>query len=124
VRVCVSPSHPDFGLSKHKLHAHGLSVRDLRGTLPYMAPELASNAGNVSEKVSRGRAREGEGGSREVQEAAGRAAVAQGCRLLRAAMWVAAHGTGTGHRREAWVPRGWCLPPSQVDVYSMGVVMW
>ncbi|KAG2429136.1 hypothetical protein HYH02_014173 [Chlamydomonas schloesseri] len=40
----------DFGLSKHKLSSH-VSCRDLRGTLPYMAYELVSNAGNISEKV-------------------------------------------------------------------------
>ncbi len=40
----------DFGLSKHKLHSH-VSCRDLRGTLPYMAYELVSNNGIVSEKV-------------------------------------------------------------------------
>eukprot|EP00955_Chlamydomonas_euryale_P009369 100385-Chlamydomonas_euryale.AAC.7 len=32
----------DFGLSKHKFQ-NFVSCRDLRGTLPYMAPELVSN---------------------------------------------------------------------------------
>ncbi|GFR41774.1 hypothetical protein Agub_g2533 [Astrephomene gubernaculifera] len=40
----------DFGLSKHKLSNY-VSCRDLRGTLPYMAYELVSNSGNISEKV-------------------------------------------------------------------------
>ncbi|KXZ47269.1 hypothetical protein GPECTOR_36g121 [Gonium pectorale] len=40
----------DFGLSKHKLSNY-VSCRDLRGTLPYMAYELVSGNGNISEKV-------------------------------------------------------------------------
>jgi len=39
----------DFGLSKHKFQ-NFVSCRDLRGTLPYMAPELVSNPNQVSEK--------------------------------------------------------------------------
>ena len=36
----------DFGLSKHKFQTF-VSCRDLRGTLPYMAPELVSNPNQV-----------------------------------------------------------------------------
>lgn len=36
----------DFGLSKHKFNSF-VSCRDLRGTLPYMAPELVSNPNQV-----------------------------------------------------------------------------
>ncbi|MEW5301568.1 MAG: hypothetical protein WDW36_004421 [Sanguina aurantia] len=39
----------DFGLSKHKYHSH-VSCCDLRGTLPYMAPELLLNPRQVSER--------------------------------------------------------------------------
>lgn len=39
----------DFGLSKHKFQTF-VSCRDLRGTLPYMAPELVSNPNQVSER--------------------------------------------------------------------------
>ncbi|GAX73216.1 hypothetical protein CEUSTIGMA_g669.t1 [Chlamydomonas eustigma] len=39
----------DFGLSKHKFQSF-VSCRDLRGTLPYMAPELVSNPHRVSER--------------------------------------------------------------------------
>lgn len=42
----------DFGLSKHKWGKEFVSgVRDLRGTLPYMAPELVSDPERVSEKA-------------------------------------------------------------------------
>eukprot|EP00798_Chlamydomonas_sp_ICE-L_P015484 gene15484-21569_t len=39
----------DFGLSKHKFQSF-VSCRDLRGTLPYMAPELVNNPNQVCEK--------------------------------------------------------------------------
>lgn len=48
----------DFGLSKHKFQTF-VSCRDLRGTLPYMAPELVSNPNQVrlkGEANSRARA--------------------------------------------------------------------
>lgn len=38
----------DFGLSKPKMENGQLAVKDLRGTLPYMAPELAANPKTVS----------------------------------------------------------------------------
>jgi serine/threonine protein kinase len=42
----------DFGLSKHKLNStYVSSCRDLRGTLPYMAPELVSDPERVCEKA-------------------------------------------------------------------------
>jgi serine/threonine protein kinase len=42
----------DFGLSKHKLNSSYVSsCRDLRGTLPYMAPELVSDPERVCEKA-------------------------------------------------------------------------
>lgn len=42
----------DFGLSKHKLNSSYVSsCRDLRGTLPYMAPELVADPERVSEKA-------------------------------------------------------------------------
>lgn len=41
----------DFGLSKHKWNSFVSSCRDLRGTLPYMAPELVANPEQVSEKA-------------------------------------------------------------------------
>ncbi|KAK9829327.1 hypothetical protein WJX72_005201 [[Myrmecia] bisecta] len=41
----------DFGLSKHKWKSYVSGVRDLRGTLPYMAPELVSDPDRVSEKA-------------------------------------------------------------------------
>ena len=41
----------DFGLSKHKLNNYVSSCRDLRGTLPYMAPELVADPERVSEKA-------------------------------------------------------------------------
>mmetsp|Transcript_38013 Transcript_38013/g.90296 ORF Transcript_38013/g.90296 Transcript_38013/m.90296 type:complete len:747 (-) Transcript_38013:278-2518(-) len=41
----------DFGLSKHKYNAYVSGCRDLRGTLPYMAPELVSDPDHVSEKA-------------------------------------------------------------------------
>ncbi|KIY99382.1 hypothetical protein MNEG_8576 [Monoraphidium neglectum] len=41
----------DFGLSKHKLNSYVSSCRDLRGTLPYMAPELVADPERVSEKA-------------------------------------------------------------------------
>ncbi|KAK9826720.1 hypothetical protein WJX81_001147 [Elliptochloris bilobata] len=41
----------DFGLSKHKRKSYVSGVRDLRGTLPYMAPELVSDPDHVSEKA-------------------------------------------------------------------------
>ena len=44
--VCLSHQVADFGLSKHKFQTF-VSCRDLRGTLPYMAPELVSNPNQV-----------------------------------------------------------------------------
>jgi len=41
----------DFGLSKHKQLDFVSDVKDLRGTLPYMAPELVSDPERVSEKA-------------------------------------------------------------------------
>ncbi|CAL8468355.1 g7895 [Coccomyxa elongata] len=41
----------DFGLSKHKWSNYVTGVKDLRGTLPYMAPELVSDPDHVSEKA-------------------------------------------------------------------------
>lgn len=41
----------DFGLSKHKFTAYVSTCRDLRGTLPYMAPELVAEPSRVSEKA-------------------------------------------------------------------------
>ncbi|KAF6261967.1 kinase-like protein, partial [Scenedesmus sp. NREL 46B-D3] len=42
----------DFGLSKHKLNStYVSSCKDLRGTLPYMAPELVADPERVSEKA-------------------------------------------------------------------------
>lgn len=41
----------DFGLSKHKVNNFVSSCRDLRGTLPYMAPELVADPERVSEKA-------------------------------------------------------------------------
>jgi serine/threonine protein kinase len=42
----------DFGLSKHKLNSSYVSsCRDLRGTLPYMAPELVADPERVCEKA-------------------------------------------------------------------------
>jgi serine/threonine protein kinase len=42
----------DFGLSKHKLNStYVSSCRDLRGTLPYMAPELVADPERVCEKA-------------------------------------------------------------------------
>lgn len=41
----------DFGLSKHKWNSYVSNCRDLRGTLPYMAPELVANPEQVSEKA-------------------------------------------------------------------------
>lgn len=41
----------DFGLSKHKLNSYVSNCRDLRGTLPYMAPELVADPERVSEKA-------------------------------------------------------------------------
>lgn len=60
---CLPVSHQvaDFGLSKHKFQTF-VSCRDLRGTLPYMAPELVSNPNQVRRRDKanprvRGRAR-------------------------------------------------------------------
>lgn len=39
----------DFGLSKHKFSSF-VSCKELRGTLPYMAPELITNSNHVSER--------------------------------------------------------------------------
>ncbi|KAL6754144.1 kinase-like domain-containing protein [Haematococcus lacustris] len=39
----------DFGLSKHKFQTY-VTCHDLRGTLPYMAPELVANPNKVCEK--------------------------------------------------------------------------
>ncbi len=56
-RAAVSAEAPavkvaDFGLSKHKLNStYVSSCRDLRGTLPYMAPELVADPERVSEKA-------------------------------------------------------------------------
>ena len=41
----------DFGLSKHKYTSYVTGCRDLRGTLPYMAPELISDPDHVTEKA-------------------------------------------------------------------------
>eukprot|EP00193_Tetraselmis_chui_P005078 CAMPEP_0177762862 /NCGR_PEP_ID=MMETSP0491_2-20121128/6567_1 /TAXON_ID=63592 /ORGANISM="Tetraselmis chuii, Strain PLY429" /LENGTH=803 /DNA_ID=CAMNT_0019278937 /DNA_START=1048 /DNA_END=3459 /DNA_ORIENTATION=+ len=41
----------DFGLSKHKYTSYVSGCKDLRGTLPYMAPELVSDPDHVSEKA-------------------------------------------------------------------------
>lgn len=41
----------DFGLSKHKANRFVSDCRDLRGTLPYMAPELVADPERVSEKA-------------------------------------------------------------------------
>mmetsp|Transcript_21014 Transcript_21014/g.46094 ORF Transcript_21014/g.46094 Transcript_21014/m.46094 type:complete len:781 (+) Transcript_21014:243-2585(+) len=46
---CLLVKVADFGLSKHKFQSY-VSCRDLRGTLPYMAPELVSNPTQVCEK--------------------------------------------------------------------------
>ena len=43
----------DFGLSKHKLNAYVSSCRDLRGTLPYMAPELVADPERCASLVLR-----------------------------------------------------------------------
>lgn len=41
----------DFGLSKFKFTQYVSTCRDLRGTLPYMAPELVADPEHVSEKA-------------------------------------------------------------------------
>ncbi len=41
----------DFGLSKCKWQSYVSGCRDLRGTLPYMAPELVADPEHVSEKA-------------------------------------------------------------------------
>lgn len=54
--LCASPGSikvADFGLSRHKAQrgAFVASCRDLRGTLPYLAPELVADPERVSEKA-------------------------------------------------------------------------
>ena len=41
----------DFGLSKEKRQSYVSGVRDLRGTLPFMAPELVNDPDRVTEKA-------------------------------------------------------------------------
>lgn len=41
----------DFGLSKHKYNTFCSNVHDLRGTLPYMAPEMIMDHTHVTEKA-------------------------------------------------------------------------
>eukprot|EP00887_Chlorella_sp_A99_P004451 scaffold30.g4451.t1 len=41
----------DFGLSKHKYNTFCSNVHDLRGTLPYMAPEMIMDHQRVTEKA-------------------------------------------------------------------------
>ena len=41
----------DFGLSKEKCQSYVSGVRDLRGTLPFMAPELVNDPDRVCEKA-------------------------------------------------------------------------
>ncbi|KAK9850775.1 hypothetical protein WJX84_002454, partial [Apatococcus fuscideae] len=41
----------DFGLSKQKWSVYVTGVRDLRGTLPFMAPELVCDPDRISEKA-------------------------------------------------------------------------
>jgi serine/threonine protein kinase len=41
----------DFGLSKHKYNTFCSNVHDLRGTLPYMAPEMIMDHQHVTEKA-------------------------------------------------------------------------
>jgi hypothetical protein len=47
--TCPSPStQADFGLSKHKYGTFCSNVHDLRGTLPYMAPEMIMDHTHVT----------------------------------------------------------------------------
>lgn len=41
----------DFGLSKEKRQSYVSGVRDLRGTLPFIAPELVNDPDHVTEKA-------------------------------------------------------------------------
>ena len=41
----------DFGLSKEKRQSYVSGVRDLRGTLPFIAPELVNDPDRVTEKA-------------------------------------------------------------------------
>lgn len=102
----------DFGLAKHKYQSH-MTCHDLRGTLPYMAPELVSNptqvrggAGGPTPHAQQGRAN-GSGslvGGRTPLVEWLRTACVNGC-------------TPLGRLRAAQV----C---EKCDVWSMGVVMW
>lgn len=59
--LSFKPNHPrspptptpqaDFGLSKHKYNTFCSNVHDLRGTLPYMAPEMIMDHTHVTEKA-------------------------------------------------------------------------
>lgn len=60
----------DFGLSKHKFHSH-VSCRDLRGTLPYMAPELVNNPNMVGRRGWGGQRGDPQGGGGQVGEGRG-----------------------------------------------------
>lgn len=42
------PPQADFGLSKHKYNTFCSNVHDLRGTLPYMAPEMIMDHTHVT----------------------------------------------------------------------------
>ncbi len=49
--MLVSPlpsTQADFGLSKHKYNTFCSNVHDLRGTLPYMAPEMIMDHTHVT----------------------------------------------------------------------------
>jgi serine/threonine protein kinase len=45
------PPQADFGLSKHKYNTFCSNVHDLRGTLPYMAPEMIMDHTHVTGAV-------------------------------------------------------------------------
>ncbi|GAB4816617.1 hypothetical protein N2152v2_003663 [Parachlorella kessleri] len=49
--ACPVVKVADFGLSKHKYNTFCSNVHDLRGTLPYMAPEMIMDHQHVTEKA-------------------------------------------------------------------------
>ena len=54
--LCSSCLQADFGLSKHKYNTFCSNVHDLRGTLPYMAPEMIMDHTHVTGGCLAGRA--------------------------------------------------------------------